>query len=83
MIKILIYDKYENRIREVIPVEKIVELIERINYDIAKTKEIISNNRYDYSSSMKNDYQIVRLKAMNTKSLDIKKRLEKLLEEEK
>ena len=36
----------------------------------------------DTASYRKNDYQIVRLKAMNTKSLDIKKRLQELLESE-
>lgn len=59
----------------VIPVQKVKDIIDRIDYDIKKTKEIISNNR-------RNAYQIVRLKAMNTKSLDIKKRLQKLLESE-
>ena len=59
----------------VIPVQKVKDIIDRIDYDIKRTKEIISNNR-------RNDYQIVRLKAMNTKSLDIKKRLQKLLESE-
>lgn len=63
----------------VIPVQKVKDIIDRIDYDIKKTKEIISNNRRDYQ---RNDYQIVRLKAMNTKSLDIKKRLQKLLESE-
>lgn len=58
-----------------IPVQKIKDIINRINYDIKKTKEIISNGR-------KNDYQIVRLRAMNTKSLDIKKRLQELLKKE-
>ena len=58
-----------------IPVQKIKVIIDRIDYDIKKTKEIISNGR-------RNDYQITRLKAMNTKSLDIKKRLQKLLESE-
>ena len=56
--------------------QKIKDIIDRIDYDIKKTKEIISNGQ-------KNDYQIVRLRAMNTKSLDIKKRLQKLLESEK
>ena len=62
-----------------IPVSKVKELIERIDYDIKKTKEIISNNRNIYANNRRNDYQIVRLKAMNTKSLDIKNRLEKLV----
>lgn len=64
----------------VIPVQKVKDMIDRIDYDIKKTKEIISNNSNDYTSNRRNDYQIVRLKAMNTKSLDIKKRLYKLLE---
>ena len=55
--------------------QKIEDIIDRIDYDIKKTKEIISNDQ-------KNNYQITRLKAMNTKSLDIKKRLQELLESE-
>ena len=62
--------------------QKIKDIIDRIDYDIKKTKEIISNNTNIYASYRKNDYQIVRLRAMNTKSLDIKKRLQKLLESE-
>lgn len=65
-----------------IPVQKIKNIIDRINYDIEKTKEIISKNTNINASYRKNDYQIVRLRAMNTKSLDIKKRLQKLLESE-
>jgi hypothetical protein len=61
---------------------KLKDIIDRIDYDIKKTKEIISKNTNIYASYRKNDYQIVRLKAMNTKSLDIKKRLQKLLESE-
>lgn len=67
----------------VIPVQKVKDLIDRIDYDIKKTKEIISNNSNIYTSDRKNDYQIVRLRAMNTKSLDIKKRLQELLERRK
>ena len=63
-----------------IPVQKVKAIIDRIDYDIKKTKEIISKNTNIYASYRKNDYQIVRLKAMNTKSLDIKKRLQELLE---
>lgn len=58
-----------------IPKLKLKDIIDRIDYDIKKTKEIISNDQ-------KNNYQITRLKAMNTKSLDIKKRLQELLESE-
>lgn len=58
-----------------IPKQKIKDMTDRIDYDIKKTKEIISNDP-------KNNYQIIRLKAMNTKSLDIKKRLQELLESE-
>lgn len=65
-----------------IPVQKIKDIIDRIDYDIKKTKEIISKNTNIYASYRKNDYQIVRLKAMNTKSLDIRKRLQELLESE-
>lgn len=65
-----------------IPVQKIKDIIDRIDYDIKKTKEIISKNTNIFASYRKNDYQIVRLKAMNTKSLDIKKRLRELLESE-
>lgn len=66
-----------------IPKQKIKDIIDRIDYDIEKTKEIISKNTSVYATYRKNDYQIVRLRAMNTKSLDIKKRLKKLLESEK
>lgn len=66
----------------VIPIQKIKDIIDRIDYDIKKTKEIISNNSNIYISDRRNDYQIVRLRAMNTKSLDIKKRLQELLESE-
>lgn len=65
-----------------ISVQKIKDIIDRIDYDIKKTKEIISKNRNIFASYRKNDYQIVRLRAMNTKSLDIKKRLQELLERE-
>lgn len=65
-----------------IPKSKIKDIIDRIDYDIKKTKEIILKNTNIYASYRKNDYQIVRLKAMNTKSLDIKKRLQELLESE-
>lgn len=65
-----------------IPVQKVKDIINRIDYDIKKTKEIISKNTNIYASYRKNDYQIVRLRAMNTKSLDIKNRLQKLLESE-
>ena len=70
-----IYNRY-------IPKSKLKDIIDRIDYDIKKTKEIISKNTNIYASYRKNDYQIVRLKAMNTKSLDIKKRLQELLESE-
>lgn len=66
-----------------IPIQKIKDIIDRIDYDIKKTKEIISKNTNINASYRKNDYQIVRLRAMNTKSLDIKKRLQELLESEK
>lgn len=65
-----------------ISVQKVKDIIDRIDYDIKKTKEIISKNTNIYASYRKNDYQIARLKAMNTKSLDIKKRLQELLESE-
>lgn len=68
-----IYNRY-------IPKSKLKDIIDRIDYDIKKTKEIISKNTNIYASYRKNDYQIVRLRAMNTKSLDIKKRLQELLE---
>ena len=64
-----------------IPVQKVKDIIDRIDYDIKKTKEIISKNTNIYASYRKNDYQIVRLRAMNTKSLDIKERLQKLIKE--
>ncbi len=65
-----------------ISIQKVKDIIDRIDYDIKKTKEIISKNTSVFASYRKNDYQIVRLRAMNTKSLDIKKRLQKLLESE-
>lgn len=65
-----------------IPKSNLKDIIDRIDYDIKKTKEIIFKNTNIYASYRKNDYQIVRLKAMNTKSLDIKKRLQELLESE-
>lgn len=68
-----IYNRY-------IPKSKLKDIIDRIDYDIKKTKEIISKNTNIFASYRKNDYQIVRLKAMNTKSLDIKNRLQELLE---
>ena len=67
---------------ETIPKQRVKDIIDRIDYDIKKTKEIISKNTNIYASYRKNDYQIVRLRAMNTKSLDIKKRLQELLESE-
>lgn len=70
--------KYKNYI----PKQKIENIIDRIDYDIEKTKEIISKNTNINASYRKNSYQIVRLRAMNTKSLDIKKRLQELLESE-
>lgn len=60
--------------------QEIKDIINKIDYDIKKTKEIISKNRNIFASYRKNDYQIVRLRAMNTKSLDIKNRLQELLE---
>ena len=75
----LLVQRYSNSI----PIQKVKDIINKIDYDIKKTKEIISKNTNIYASYRKNDYQIVRLRAMNTKSLDIKKRLQKLLESEK
>jgi len=74
----LLVQRYSNSIS----LQKVKDLIDRIDYDIKKTKEIISNNSNIYTSDRRNDYQIVRLRAMNTKSLDIKKRLQELLESE-
>ena len=65
-----------------IPIQKVKDIIDRIDYDIKKTKEIIAKNTNVHATYRKNEYQIVRLRAMNTKSLDIKKRLQKLLESE-
>lgn len=73
---------HQSEFKDSIPVQKVKDIIDRIDYDIKKTKEIISKNTNIYASYRKNDYQIVRLRAMNTKSLDIKKRLQKLLESE-
>ncbi len=74
--------KLTNELNNSISKQKIKDIIDRIDYDIKKTKEIISKNTNIYASYRKNDYQIVRLRAMNTKSLDIKKRLQELLESE-
>ena len=74
----LLVQRYSNSISK----SKLKDIIDRIDYDIKKTKEIISKNTNIYASYRKNDYQIVRLRAMNTKSLDIKKRLQELLESE-
>lgn len=73
---------YKHLLDDYIPVQKIKDIIDRIDYDIKKTKEIISKNTNIYASYRKSDYQITRLKAMNTKSLDIKKRLQELLGKE-
>lgn len=75
--------QYYTANEDCIPKSKIKDIIDRIDYDIKKTKEIISKNTNVYGTYRKNNYQIVRLRAMNTKSLDIKKRLKKLLESEK
>lgn len=71
-----IIEQYYTANEDCITKQRIEDIIDRIDYDIKKTKEIISNGQ-------KNNYQITRLKAMNTKSLDIKKRLQELLESEK
>lgn len=77
-----IIEQYYTANEDCITKQRIEDIIDRIDYDIKKTKEIISKNTNIYASYRKNDYQIVRLKAMNTKFLDIKKRLQKLLESE-
>ena len=77
-----IIEQYYTANEDCIKKQRIEDIIDRIDYDIKKTKEIISKNTNIYASYRKNDYQIVRLKAMNTKSLDIKKRLQELLESE-
>lgn len=78
-----IIEQYYTANEDCITKQRIEDIIDRIDYDIKKTKEIISKNTNIYANYRKNDYQIVRLRAMNTKSLDIKKRLQKLLESEK
>lgn len=75
-------EQYYTANEDCITKQRIEDIIDRIDYDIKKTKEIISKNTNIYASYRRNDYQIVRLRAMNTKSLDIKKRLQKLLESE-
>lgn len=75
-----IIEQYYTANEDCITKQRIEDIIDRIDYDIKKTKEIISKNTNIYASYRKNDYQIVRLRAMNTKSLDIKKRLQELLE---
>jgi hypothetical protein len=78
-----IIEQYYTANEDCITKQRIEDIIDRIDYDIKKTKEIISKNTNIYASYRKNDYQIVRLRAMNTKSLDIKNRLQELLEGEK
>ena len=78
-----IIEQYYTANEDCIAKQRIEDIIDRIDYDIKKTKEIISNNSNIYTSDRRNNYQIVRLRAMNTKSLDIKKRLQELLESEK
>lgn len=78
-----IIEQYYTANEDCITKQRIEDIIDRIDYDIKKTKEIISKNTNIYAGYRKNDYQIVRLRAMNTKSLDIKKRLQELLESEK
>lgn len=75
-----IIEQYYTANEECISKQRIEDIIDRIDYDIKKTKEIISKNTNIYASYRKNDYQIVRLRAMNTKSLDIRKRLQELLD---
>lgn len=77
-----IIEQYYTANEDCITKQRIEDIIDRIDYDIKKTKEIISNDSNIYTSNRRNDYQILRLRAMNTKSLDIKKRLQKLLESE-
>ena len=77
-----IIEQYYTANEDCITKQRIEDIIDRIDYDIKKTKEIISKNTNIYASYRKNDYQIVRSRAMNTKSLDIKKRLQELLESE-
>lgn len=77
-----IIEQYYTANEDCITKQRIKAIIDRIDYDIKKTKKIISKNTNICASYRKNDYQIVRLRAMNTKSLDIKKRLQKLLESE-
>lgn len=77
-----IIEQYYTANEECISKQRIEDIIDRIDYDIAKTKEIISKNTNINASYRKSDYQIVRLRAMNTKSLDIKKRLQELLKSE-
>lgn len=78
----VIIEQYYTANEECISKQRIESIIDRIDYDIKKNKEIISKNTNIYATFRKNDYQIVRLRAMNTKSLDIKKRLQELLEKE-
>ena len=77
-----IIEQYYTANEDCITKQRIEDIIDRIDYDIKKTKEIISKNTNIYANYRKNDYQIVRLRAMNTKSLDIKNRLQQLLEKE-
>lgn len=77
---IIEYYEEQNEVNaKFVSIKKVKAIIDRIDYDIKKTKEIISNNTNVCASYRKNDYQIVRLRAMNTKALDIKKRLQELI----
>ena len=49
-------------IKNSIPIQKVKDIIERIDYDIKKTKEIISKNTNIYASYRSNEYKIFRYK---------------------
>lgn len=66
-----------NKFKESLRIENnIKEAIKAVEETYAsQCREMTIDNR-------KNDYQIVRLRAMNTKSLDIRNRLQEIIEEE-
>lgn len=71
--------KQQKEIENSVSKDKIREEINRIDYDIKNTKQILDEgNRF---TTYVNCYRKMRLKAFITKSKEIKLRLEKLLEE--
>ena len=53
-----IIEQYYTANEDCITKQRIEDIIDRIDYDIKKTKEIISNNSNIYTSDRRNNYQI-------------------------